>query len=110
MKLFFTFLISSLIFASLSFAVASKNQTIEGSIQGLGLEGPSATIEIGRSGRGTMIRLGSTADLEKLGLTDQILKMGTTVIAVGQVKKGKSQDELVAELIIVNGHTYNLKK
>lgn len=98
----------SLFFAPIVFS-ASKIQTITGTIQGLGYTGPSATIELATDGRGTTIKLGSTAHLQELGLTKDLLAMGTKVKATGRLNKGKAQDELDAELLVIDGQTYKLK-
>ena len=94
--------------APLAFS-ASKTQTIAGTIQGLGYSDPSATIEIAADGRGTTIKLGSTAHLKELGLTKSVLAMGTKVTATGRLTKGKAQDELDAESLVIDGQTYKLK-
>ncbi|MEN0059373.1 MAG: hypothetical protein AAGB31_11110 [Bdellovibrio sp.] len=98
----------SMFFASFANS-ASKTQTITGTIQGLGYADPSATIEIAADGRGTTIRLGSTAHLQELGLTKNVLAMGMKVTAVGRLSKGNTQDELEAESLVINGQTYKLK-
>lgn len=86
-----------------------KNQTVVGTIQGLGYKDSSAVIEIGTNGRGTRVNLGSTTHLQDLGLKKNLLVMGDKVEATGKLTKGKVQDEMDAELLVVNGRTFKLK-
>lgn len=107
MKWLFSLLISML-FVSLAYGV-SKTHTLVGIVQGIGYADPSATIEIAHNGRGTRVMLGSTSHLQEIGLTESKLAMGTKVTATGILSKGKTQDELEAKTIVIDGQTYKLK-
>ncbi len=103
------FLILAATTAFSSAKIKAKNQTLVGTIQGLGYEDPSVVIEIATNGRGTRVDLGSTAHLQSLGLKKNLLVIGDKVEATGKLTIGKVQDEMDAELLVVNGRTYKLK-
>lgn len=83
----------------------ASNQKVSGSVQGLGFP----TIEVGVNGRGVIIDLGDESKLQKLGLTESLLEIGTYVEAMGQITKGKFQDKLEATSIKIGDKEFKLK-